>query len=81
METEAGIKLTEKQTKQVKAFEKLMKSCDDNLCINCIDGTLYIMLLGDTKQNPIPEISSNGGFNSDNCIVSFPKINADGGGW
>jgi hypothetical protein len=81
METYAGIKLTEKQIKQVKAFEKLMKDWDRNLCINAIAGKLHIMLLGDTKQNPIPELSDTGGFNPDNCIVDFPKILADGGDW
>lgn len=30
METYAGVKLTEKQIKQVKAFEKLMEDWDKN---------------------------------------------------
>jgi hypothetical protein len=81
METSAGVKLTEKQIKQVKAFEKLMKDWDKNLCINAIAGKLIIMLLGDTKQNPTPELSGTGGFNPDNCIIDFPNINADGGDW
>ncbi|ELY2011316.1 hypothetical protein SL057_002386 [Flavobacterium psychrophilum] len=81
METDSGVKLTKKQIKNINDFEKLMKEWDKNLCINAIAGKLHIMLLGDTKQNPTPELSDTGGFNPDNCIVDFPKITADGGDW
>jgi hypothetical protein len=81
MKTSAGIKLTPKQIKQIKAFENLMKHWDKNLCINSISGKLQILLLGNTKQNPMPEESNTGGFNPDNKIIEFPNINSDGGGW
>jgi hypothetical protein len=81
METYGGVKLTKKQIKQVKSFERLMKDWDRNLCINAIAGKLHIMLLGNTKQNPTPEMSDTDGFNPDNCIIDFPEIIADGGDW
>jgi len=81
METNAGIKLTEKQIKQINSFKGLMKDWDRNLCINAIAGKLHIMLLGDTKQNPISELSDTGGFNPENCIIDFNNVNADGGDW
>jgi len=81
METNAGIKLTDKQIKQVKSFQRLIKNWDENLCINAIAGVLHIMLLGDTQQNPIPELSDTGGFNPENCIISFNDVNSDGGDW
>jgi hypothetical protein len=81
LKTYAGVKLTKKQTKQVRDFEKLMKNWDRNLCINAIAGKLNIMLLGGTKQNSIPEMSDTKGFNQDNIIIQFPDIIADGGDW
>ena len=81
METEAGIKLTDKQIKNVKAMQKLLLNWDKDLCINCIAGNFHIMLKGDTKQNPIPEMSKDGGFNPQNNIWSTCKIYADGGDW
>jgi len=81
MRTDAGIELTEKQIKQVKSFERLMKKWDKNLCINSIAGVLHIMLLGDTNQNPFPEISDTGSFNYDNQIISFQDVKSDGGDW
>lgn len=83
METDAGIKLTEKQIKQVKSFKRLMKDWDRSLCLYAIAGKLHIMLLGDTEQNPIPEKSDTGGFNPLNEIIDFHsgKPIADGGDW
>ena len=83
METEGGVKLTKKQIKNVEDFKKLMNNWDENLCLNAIAGKLHIMLLGDTKQNKIPEKSDSGGFNEKNCIYDFysRKPFADGGDW
>ena len=81
METEAGIELTEEQIKCIKSFKRLMKKWDKDLCINAIAGTLEIMLLGDTEQNPISEMSDTGGFNPENQIICFGDIKSDGGDW
>jgi len=83
METNAGIKLTDKQIKNVKSFQRLMKNWDDNLALNAIAGKLHIMLIGDTEQNPTPEMSDTGGFNDDNTIIDFHtgSPSADGGDW
>lgn len=83
MKTAAQINLTEKQIKNIKDFEKLMKNWDRNLCLNAIAGKLHIMLLGDTEQNPIPEMSDTGGFNPKNDIISFSTgfPISDGGDW
>lgn len=81
METNAGILLTKKQEKNIKDLDKILSEWDKSLCINAIAGVLHVMLLGDTKQNPIPEISTTGGFNPDNIIYSNSKIHADGGDW
>lgn len=83
METEAGVKLTQKQIKNIESLKRLMKNWDKNLCLNAIGGKLHIMLLGGTKQNPTPEMSDSGGFNPDNCIMDFHtgEPYADGGDW
>lgn len=81
METDGGVKLTEQQIKCIKSFSRLMKKWDKDLCINAIAGKLHIMLLGDTKQNPISEMSDSGGFNTKNCIIDYKEILADGGDW
>lgn len=81
METQAGIKLTDKQIKNVKAMQKLLSKWDKDLCINCIAGKFHIMLKGNTKQNPIPELSNTGGFNHQNEIWGTTEIYADGGDW
>jgi hypothetical protein len=81
MQTDGGIELTEQQIKCIKSFSRLMKKWDKNLCINAIAGQLTIMLLGDTEQNPISEMSNTGGFNDKNIIISYSYILADGGDW
>ena len=82
-ETAAGIELTEEQCKLVSSFARLMKKWDRNICINAIAGQLTLMLLGDTDQNPIPEMSDTQGFNHDNIIegLNFTDILSDGGDW
>ena len=81
--TNAGVELTKEQCKLLSSFERLMKKWDKDMCINAIAGNLEIMLLGDTNQNPTPELSQTGGFNPDNLIdhVNFSNVNADGGDW
>lgn len=83
MQTIAGIKLTKKQEKNVKDLEKLLKGWDKSLCINSMAGSMVVMLLGDTKQNPTPEMSSTGGHNPDNIVGSFNNhgVLCDGGDW
>ena len=75
--------MTEKQKKNVKDLEKVLKGWDKDLCINAIAGVLTIMLRGDTKQNKIPEMSETGGFNQKNIIEPFNnyQVLADGGDW
>jgi hypothetical protein len=82
-ETSAGVELTEEQCKLVDSFKSLMKKWDRNICINAIAGQLTLMLLGDTEQNPTPEMSNTGGFNEDNIIegLNFHDILSDGGDW
>jgi hypothetical protein len=83
METRGGVLLTKKQEACVNKLSKLLKTWDKNLAINAIAGNLTVMLLGDTKQNPIPEMSDTGGFNQDNIVDDFDNnnVNADGGDW
>jgi len=81
METRAGIKLTEKQIKNIESLDRLLRKWDKELCINCIAGTLHVMLLGDTNQNPNPEMSGTGGFNPDYIVYTNVTVNADGGDW
>lgn len=83
METRAGIKLTKKQAQNVKDLESLLKRWDKSLCINAMAGSLYVMLIGDTKQNSTPEFSETGGLNQDNIVEPFNnyRVNADGGDW
>ena len=81
--TSEGIELTEEQCKLIDSFKRLMKKWDRDICINAIAGSLHLMLLGDTKQNPTPEMSDTGGFNQGNLIepLTFSNIIADGGDW
>ena len=81
METAAGVQLTEKQIKNVKAMKRLLKNWDDDLQINCIAGTFYVFLKGDTEQNPFPEMSDTQGFNPQNVVFMQNKVLADGGDW
>ena len=81
MNTDAGVKLTKKQIANINSFEKLMEKWDKDLCINAIAGVLTIMLRGDTKQNPIPEMSNSGGFNPENQVIRFLDVLSDGGDW
>ena len=82
METKAGIHLTEKQIKNVKSLDRLLKKWDKDLCINCVAGTLYVFLKGNTAQNPVPELSDTGGFNPSNVVYMDSNcILADGGDW
>lgn len=81
METQNGVKLTDKQVNCIKKLEKVLKNWDKDLHLNAIAGVLMVMLKGDTKQNPNPEMSSSNGFNQDNIIKKFPDIMADGGDW
>jgi len=81
METRNGVLLTDEQTKLVKSMDRLLKRWDKNLAINCVAGTFHIMLIGDTEQNPNPEMSDTGGFNPDNIAYTNISVNADGGDW
>lgn len=83
METRAGIKLTKKQEQNVKDLNLLLKRWDKKLSLNAMAGTLYVMLLGDTKQNPTPEMSDTGGYNTDNIVddLNSQGVSADGGDW
>ena len=82
MTTDGGIELTEKQIKNVKSMQRLLKNWDKDLQINCVAGTFYIFLKGDTEQNPISEMSDSGGFNPDNVVwMDSNQILADGGDW
>lgn len=82
METRAGIKLTEKQIKSINSLKRVLKNWDKDLQINCVAGTLYVFLKGDTEQNPIPEMSDTQGFNPENVVyMDMYRVLADGGDW
>jgi len=82
MQTKAGIKLTKKQIKQVKALQKLAKDWDDSIWIYAAAGTLYVMLEGGTEQNPNPKLTKHGGgVNQANIIEAIDNIQSDGGDW
>ena len=82
--TEAGIKLTDKQCECVVALERLAKKWKKDgvgLCLYSASGTLHVMLDGDTKQNPEPEVSSKLGVNPNNSVTIITGIPNDGGEW
>jgi len=89
MQTTAGIKLTKKQIKQVKALQKLAKDWDDNLWLFAAAGKLCVMLEGGTEQNPNPTFNKvggcfaqiGGGVNQENIIEIIDGITCDGGDW
>ncbi len=80
MQTTAGIKLTKKQIKQVKALQKLAKDWDKDLWIFAAAGSFCVMLKGDTEQNPIPEYNGESA-NTENLVDIIYGIHCDGGDW
>lgn len=81
METKGGVSLTEKQIKNIKSLKRVLQDWDKDLSINSIAGTLTILLVGDTKQNHISDMSETGGFNPENEVWSTGKVLNDGGDW
>lgn len=82
--TQAGVELTQKQCECIAELEKLArkwKRDGEGLWLFSASGTLHVMLEGDTKQNPEPEKSSNGGVNPDNSVIIIRGIHNDGGDW
>ena len=82
MKTNKNIELTDKE---VVLIRKLQGVANDwvksgkELWLYSASGTLWVMLRGDTKRNPFPEMK-NGSPNPDNTVITINIAN-DGGDW
>lgn len=82
--TEAGVECTPEEMKLIKSLKRLAKKWKKDgkrLWLYSGSGTLYVMMQGDTEDNPTPEMLSTGGLNPDNQITIISGITNDGGDW
>lgn len=85
--TDAGVDCTPEEDKLIDSLERLAKKWRKDgkrLWLYSASGTLHVMMHGDRKDNPTPEMipSSGGpGTNPDNSITVISGIGNDGGDW
>lgn len=83
-QTEAGIECTIEECKLIDSLKRLAKKWKKNgkrLWLYSASGTLHVMMVGGTKDNPTPEFTRSGGSNYDNSITDISGIPNDGGDW
>ena len=84
METEIGVKLTEKEISLVKSLQRLAKKWEkdgNRLWLFSASGSLTVMLEGDIESNPESEMLPNYSVNQNNCVTTIVGIRNDGGDW
>lgn len=83
-ETEKGVECTPEECKLIDSLNRLAKKWKrygKRLWLYSGSGTLYVMMKGETKDNPYPEFTNDGGCNKDNVIDIIQGITNDGGDW
>ena len=82
--TDAGIECTPEECKLIESLNRLAKKWEkdgERLWLYSASGVLTVMMHGDRKDNPIPEMLPNAGTNPDNIITTISGIGNDGGDW
>ena len=82
MKTRAGVQLTKEEEAVVRSFQRLARKWNKQskrLWLFSGAGSMYVMM-GQSGNNPHPEMDDTGCVNQKNCIVEIP-IHNDGGDW
>lgn len=83
-QTEAGVECNPKECKLIDSMKRLAKKWKNDgkrLWLYSANGSLHVMMYGDTEDNPTPELTQYGGCNIENSIDIIEGIPNDGGDW